>query len=347
MKYTRAIFVLRGKKELVEIVSNSVKYFKAIEFVDGKLSEERMNDIFLKNKSIVICNDIPEIYSMFPSQVIKINVTETDNNEGNNINVTGNNIVRKFMAIANKYNIDIGDHIQNNKSLISEEHECVFCMLMEGQPIHEQEYIYESENYLVIPGSGAFYNGYLMVIPKKHILSFSELNSIELEELFTVIEDIKLILSRMYNKDILFWENGSGQIESGKAKNSIVHAHGHFMPINSDYDILKEATYHGVPLEHIEVKDFNKYKDNSYLFIINPVDNNLYIKTSNEHYIPRQFVRQLLCEDLIGDNQFWDWRIYPFWNQVEDNGKEFLKYVRENFKDLPKRIQLRTAKFIS
>ena len=41
-----------------------------------------------------------------------------------------------------------------------------------------------------------------MVIPKKHILSFSELNSIELEELFTVIEDIKLIYRKYQEKEI-------------------------------------------------------------------------------------------------------------------------------------------------
>ena len=42
--------------------------------------------------------------------------------------------------------------------------------------------LYETENFLAVPGLGAFYDGYVMIVPKSHIMSFAELEEEKFEE---------------------------------------------------------------------------------------------------------------------------------------------------------------------
>lgn len=345
MKRTRAIFELQGNPTLTQLVANKINSFKAVEVID-EASPKRLNEVLSKNKSAIICSKSETSQFAPLYQAIVINVTTDKNIKGNVINVEGNNIVRKFLAIANKYNIDIGDHIMDDERQVGRNQDCFFCSLFEGK-FKERIRVYESENFLVVPGKGAFYNGYFMILPRKHIMSFAELTSEEQKELLTVIEDITYILKQMYNKNILFWENGSGKSGQSKSATSIVHAHGHLMPISSNYNVLEDSFINGVPLSPIKETELSKYAEQPYLLVLNPTDNCWYIKTSNSHYIPRQFIRQLLCENLLDDDKFWDWRVYPFWSQVDENANEFISFVKANFSNLPERIQERTVKFIS
>lgn len=346
MKRTRVVFGLESDDPIVsKTVAEALGNFKGTEIIEHA-SAEKINNAFLKNRSAIIIRDESNFDSL-PAfwQYIPIRVTMSSALRGNVIALAGNNLERQFQTIANRYNIDIGDSITADNRTEEGTEDCFFCKLFIGL-IQERIRVYQSDNFLVVPGKGAFYSGYFMILPKRHIMSFAELTADEHREFLTVIEDTKFILSEMYNMPILFWENGSGEDGRSKSKNSIVHAHGHLMPVNDEYNICEDTFFNGVPLTLIDIDTLSQYSKPSYLLVLNPKDNSWYMKTSQDFYIPRQFVRQLLCEDLLGDNVLWDWRVYPLWDQVDQNAIEFLDYVRFNYSSLSERIRKRTAKFI-
>ena len=344
MKSTRQIFLINGKEENVRKVLSELRGFKAITVVDGKVTIGQIKKIFANNKSIV-CRELDEENFILQFAPVSVIATDTSLCATNNIINTNHNIVRQFMEIALEHNIDIGDYVSNSNSLGPSKADCIFCKLLSGNPIHEQKSLYESNHFLVVPGSGGFIDGYLMILPKKHIMSCAELNPEQMEEIRNVISDIKFILKSIYHNEILIWENGSGTDGKGKPKTSIVHAHIHACPCSDKLNILKTIKLTGVSLTHIKSFELSSYIKNSYLLVID-FDNQFYISSDTKLYIPRQYIRQLLALNLGISGELWDWRCFPFWDNVDKTSQVFLQYVKNNYDNLSPRIQKATRNFI-
>lgn len=345
MKTTRQIFVVSGNDSVVRTIFNEVGGFKAVSIVDGIATADDIKKIFSKNKNVV-CRGISSnsiVVQLTPIYIAGISGKDLSFPLGNVVNIQ-NNIVLQFIEIASRYNVDIGDHKSNSTGKEGpSKADCLFCKLLAGKPVHYQASLYESENFLVVPGSGAFIDGYLMILPKSHIMSCAELNSEILLEMDEVIQDVKFLLRAIYHKDILIWENGSGSGGHGKPKTSIVHAHIHACPCS--LDILQITKLTGITLEHITKNELQNFSEDSYLFVIN-YDNKWYMCCDKELYIPRQYVRQLIALEQNITNDLWDWRQYPFWSNVNRTANTILDYVRDNYDYLPARIQKATRKFI-
>ncbi len=284
-------------------------------------------------------------YSLKNEDVVDVHATDSDMmifGVKNIINVKGN-IVRQFMEIAEEHDIDIGDHASNASTKSALKSDCLFCKLLAGKPVHEQAILYESKNFLVIPGSGAFLDGYIMILPKPHVMSCAELDLEQRLEMLEVINDIKFILSSIYKKDVLVWENGSGLDGKGKPKTSIVHAHIHACP--STLNVLETTNATDIPVHPISFEDLPKFKENSYLLIMD-YDRKWYISYNPDLYIPRQYVRQLIAMEHNINGELWNWRKYPFWDNVEKTGKDFLSFVKNNYGKLNTSIKKATEKFI-
>ena len=344
MKKTRRIFTLKGNENDIQKVLNSLIGFKAITVLSNEITIENILEVFNNNKSVV-CKDNDIFHHKKNNYVIEIFTTTLEAimfNKKNVINVN-KNIIHQFKKIADSYDIDIGDHISNISSKTSSEFECLFCRLINGKPVHEQAILYESENFLVIPGSGAFVDGYLLILPKLHIMSCSDLSYNLRQELFCVIEDVKFILNSIYKKNILIWENGSGIGGIGKSKTSIVHAHIHVCPSNLNIEEIKKAAK--IPFFPIKREELQKYKKNSYLLVLDHNDN-WHICYNKNFYIPRQYVRQLIAVEHNKKGEIWNWRKYPFWNNVKKNGDVFLNFIEKNFDNISPRIQKATEELI-
>ena len=344
MKLTKQIFLITGADALVRQTLEEIKGFKAVTVINGKISDDIIKEVFANNKSIV-CRGFEENNFILQFAPITIFASEGIITTSTNVIDVRYNIVRQFMEIANKYSIDIGDHKSNTTLDGPSKSDCIFCKLLSGHPVHHQPSLYETQNFLVVPGSGSFIHGYLMILPKDHIMSCAELTLEQLNELYDVISDIKFILKSIFHNEVLIWENGSGTGGKGKPKTSIVHAHIHACPCSDTLDILEATRLTGVPLNPIKKSDLSKYASNPYLLVIN-FNNNWYISSDPNLYIPRQYIRQLLAKELniIGD--VWDWRLYPFWNNVEKTAQIILEFLRDNFDNLSPRIQKATEKFI-
>lgn len=340
MKSTKRIFFLEGEEKNVSKCFKLIEGFKAVTVVRGIASFEQVQETFANNKNLV-CKGLKD--SSFANLFNPIRVYVTDGVVAKDAINVRDNIVRQFMEIASRENIDIGDHISNATTEGPSKKDCLFCKLLAGHPVHEQASLYETDNFLVVPGSGAFVDGYLMILPKAHIMSCAELNDEQMEELKGVMDDVKFILKSIYGSEILIWENGSGSGGKGKPKTSIVHAHVHVCP--STVDVLKTTKMTGVHLNHIEQSKLQQYRKNSYLFVID-YDNEWYISSDPNLYIPRQYIRQILALGGNIEGNVWDWRRYPFWNNVEKSGETFLQFVRDNFETLSTRIQKATERFL-
>ena len=344
MKETRKIFSVRGKEKVVRTVMEGLVDFKAVEVIYNDISQEAISEVFANNKS-VICKAEDIKYAFGNIKVVDVLATDSDTRifgVKNIINLNGN-IVRQFMEIAEDHNIDIGDHVSNASEKSPLKSDCLFCKLLEGNPVHEQASLYESENFLVIPGSGAFIDGYLMILPKVHVMSCAELNLEQRIEMIEVIRDVKDILKGIYKSEVLVWENGSGMDGKGKPKTSIVHAHIHACP--SKLNIWETTNAMGIPVNYISFKDLPKYKANSYLLIMD-YDESWYISYDPNLYIPRQYVRQLIAMEHNINGELWNWRRFPFWENVKKTGNVFLDYVRNNYNNLSPRIRKATKKFL-
>ena len=345
MKATRKIFAIYGEAPVVRKVLECLDGFKAVTALMDTFSYADIESVFNKNKSVACYSEsLLKLYPTVLNDFIDVYLTENSIAIGysNVINVE-KNIVLQFMEIAEKNNVDIGDHISNNRDFGPTQEDCLFCKLIDGEPVHEQAILYESKNFIVIPGSGAFVEGYIMIVPKAHVMSCAELSTEQRKEMLTVIEDIKFILNWIYGTDILVWENGSGRGGIGKPKTSIVHAHIHVCPSQMNICLETEAT--GIPIYPISFDDLPKYKENSYL-LINDYYGNWYISYDEELYIPRQYIRQLIAAEHHFGGEIWNWRRYAFWDEAEKNGNDFLDFVRNNYLLLPKSIKDATRKFI-
>lgn len=344
-KKTRKIFTVTGKDDVVEAVFNTIKGFKAISLIRGHVSLEEMKKVFEKNKSIVCRNDnIPQCLLM-GTDAISIYATDSTMTVlgAKNIINTNQNIQVQFMQIAEKYSVDIGDHSSNATVQGPKKSDCIFCKLMKGIMEPPRPILYESDNFIVVPGNGAFMEGYIMILPKAHVMSCAELDISQRKEMLEVIADVKYILGSIYKSNILVWENGSGSSGKGKPKTSIVHAHIHACP--SKLNILETTKVTGVPVNKICIENLANYSENSYLLICD-YDDQWYISYDSELYIPRQFIRQLIALEHNIAGELWNWREYPFWEEMNKNGDDFLKYVSGNWNNLSPRIRARTEKFV-
>lgn len=344
MKATRKVFSVKGKESAVRTVLNGLMGFKAVTVLSDMVTPDAMSEVFKNNKNVV-CRAEDISYSLKNEDVVDVHATDSDMmifGVKNIINVKGN-IVRQFMEIAEEHDIDIGDHASNASTKSALKSDCLFCKLLAGKPVHEQASLYESKNFLVIPGSSAFLDGYIMILPKPHVMSCAELDLEQRLEMLEVINDIKFILSSIYKKDVLVWENGSGLDGKGKPKTSIVHAHIHACP--STLNVLETTNATGIPVHPISFEDLPKFKENSYLLIMD-YDRKWYISYNPDLYIPRQYVRQLIAMEHNINGELWNWRKYPFWDNVEKTGNDFLSFVKNNYGKLNTSIKKATEKFI-
>lgn len=166
--------------------------------------------------------------------------------------------------------------------------------------------IISTPNFIVIPTIGQIVEGYLLILPKRHILSMGELDTDSWIELKELKSNLRKILENEFGP-VIFFEHGSIP-ESNKAGNSILHAHMHVCPAPSE---ILNSVLSILPMREVEIELFARtsyISGKSYLFI---EDHNKKCFGCNAPIdLPSQFLRRHLS-NTIGISDKWDWRIYP------------------------------------
>ncbi len=350
MKKTRNLFIVKGNEELVLPILDELQFKGLSVFKEEQISAETVKEVFRNNKSIV-CRDVSD--ENLKATAIFIVVTNSDSSYTHCIQTSAGDIAEQFEHIAEKQHCDIGDHKSNSSGLVEapKRSDCPYCRYIDDgycdSDINLHRTLYRSENFFVMPTIGEFIKGYLLIIPKQHVMSNAELPLEVRREFLSVLEDVCYMINLTYcTSNILIWENGSGNGGIGKAKNSIVHSHTHVAPSKLDADSIE--TLSGFPFERLSYENLHLYGKNSYLLVRGKNDNDWRINDNPNLYIPRQYVRQLLLYkdySLLPDG-IWDWRHYPFVDKIKETCTEIQTALLAHWDELPERIKNNTKDFL-
>lgn len=339
MRKTRSLFILSGAETDVRQVLSSLE-FKGLVSVQTPPTQADATAIFSHNKSIACSNADPTVKEFHSSPII---IEVVNNNVPSSdlfIDINKGHTHQQFEKIALDSNCDIGDHVSNSSGLTScpTQCDCAYCKLLNQSG--SQKILHQSPNFFIMTTLGAFIEGYLLVIPKKHIMSAAQLNTYELKrEYFEVLQDAYSLIEWAYKTDnVIVFENGTGNSGKGKAKDSVVHAHTHLVISNLTADIIQKE--HGIPLSAIHFNELANYSDRSYLLIHDECDI-WKINSDSETYIPRQFVRQAIAEEYGINDDSWNWRTHPYRDKMAATDKRIIDYVKNHWSFMEPRIRNR------
>ena len=330
----KQIFVIRNS---TPTTLELFKRFKGLAVVEEPLSETLVQSTFSLNKSIVVSEENVSNYLYFEFSYL-INIVDDEFNFANNkLSIRKSNLVKDFQIIAELLKFDIGDYkTEENFKQSTNTKKCIFCNLNNLLSPEGRLCLYKTEHLKVFVTLGAFVPGYLLIVPDEHITSFGSLNKSEKEELELTITNVKFLLEKIYKKNVIVWENGSGLNGKGKPTSSIVHAHIHICP--SNVSALKNFSQSGLVLQKLKLSELDSFKSEPYLLISeNNVDWHILYNVEEKIYIPRQYVRQLICETGA-----WNWRFVPCEENMIKTDKDFAEFITKNYNLLPESIQKAT-----
>ena len=141
----------------------------------------------------------------------------------------------------------------------------------------------------------------------------------------------------------MVWENGTGNSGKGKAKDSVVHCHVHVAPSHITANKIEEISTFS--LAAIKTNDIKNYNKQSYLLIKDGTDS-WKINNNPSVYIPRQYVRQILADEYGIPGELWNWREYPYSEQVYKTVTDITTCLKKNWNKLSPRIKSNTKNFV-
>ncbi len=333
MKRTQRLIVIVGDNALINSTSvrSIIAGFHACTIVKH-ISQETLANVFHFNKNAVVFNTFYDFLSWKDFNPVVVRLSYGDSSIEKNI-LGANNIISDFPKILEKYDVDVGDHESHDSSGvdITKTDNCLLCKIIEGRSDKPEHIVFATDHFYMVPGTGAFFDGYLMIVPKRHVMSFALLTAEELSEFFDLLDDIRPILEAIYHKKIFAFECGSGRTGDGKHETSIVHAHFHLAP--TDMPVLREVQKSGLYPALISKEELVNYGEYPYMLYVDQEDN-WYICSKPEQYYPRQHPRQVLA-NYMGCYDIYNWRIHPFREKMDIIAEEFRTFCYENRNLLP------------
>jgi diadenosine tetraphosphate (Ap4A) HIT family hydrolase len=300
------------------------------------LNSQILENVYHYNKNAVYFSKTYQIswQNMYNPIIIRLTEEETDVSKS----ILGiNNIIEDFPKILDSKNVDVGDHSsQDSSNMVTQSpNECLLCRIRDHNTENVEHILYETKNFYVVPGTGAFFEGYLMIVPKDHVMSFALLEESKLREFYRVLDDIRFIQESIYGKKVFAFECASGRTGAGKHKTSIVHAHFHLAP--TDMPVLQEVNKSGIHPQPIQKEALCEYGEHPYMLYVDQEDN-WSIACDPNCYYPRQQPRQVLA-NWMDCYKIYNWRFYPFREKMDIIATQFREFCRNNYNNLPEWVK--------
>ena len=170
--------------------------------------------------------------------------------------------------------------------------------------------LYEDEHFVVMPPLGEFMEGGLLLLSRKHILSFAHLPAPLFEHLERLMRAIGRVLLQRYGVQPLFFEHGPAP-EWSKGVCCVDHAHINIFPAAVRlHPHLAERMNFPLPalagLARLQRSEFG------YLFI---QENDGSRRVYDGQLVPTQLVRRIITS-AIGCPERWHWRDFPGGDQL-------------------------------
>ena len=334
MNTTQRTIILVVNQAHRDMALATIRGFKAVTCVKD-LNDESVANVYSHNKNVVHATHAYSIdLAKYKPVVVRIVKGESNRKK---MELGLDNIMEDFPAFMDSLGIDVGDHkIHDSAGLKSNTDDCMVCRIVEGRPIRPEHILYETEHFIAIPGLGAFFDGYIMICPKRHIMSFAELTESEFDEFLQVLDDLRFVLKSIYKKDIFVFECGSGRNGGGKHSTSIVHAHIHLAP--TDMPVLQNVRKSGINPGLICPIDLCNYGEYPYMLYVDQADN-WFIASDPDSYYPRQHPRQVLADYMGLAKGEYNWRTHPHTEMLDKIAEDIYQFFREKYDSLPSWIQ--------
>ena len=259
---------------------------------------------------------------------------------------------KAFIEFSHENGFECGEMITGIK-YDSNQERCILCELasLKGMPTTMETYnrvvdkevdciIYSSPHFYVTSELGALKQGYLMIVPKQHILSVAQFYPALMIEYNQVCKDLEYVLKGAYPEasGVTFMEHGSGPSGITSHKQSSVHAHTHVV---ADFQL---SGHHKRMVKLEPIDDITLANKTHYFSYQEGSDGQLTICMDNNVYVQRQFLRQVMAEDLkLAPGQY-NWRKVGFEENVHATLFHVFNYLKNA--ELPKRIADRTRGFV-
>lgn len=332
MKKTQRLIVIIGESSHITIAKEIITGFHACTVVKT-LSHEILNNVFYYNKNAVFFSPT---YNLIWANYNPIVIQLSQNTVAERSILGISDIVNDFPKLLEQHNVDVGDHASHDSSnMVHSTDNCLLCKIRDRATDTPEHIVYETDNFYVVPGTGAFFKGYLMIVPKKHVMSFALLSEEELNEFYSLLDDLRSILEGIYRKKVFAFECGSGRTGAGKHETSIVHAHFHLAPTNMP--VLQEVQASGLHPALIDKRNLSEYGEYPYMLYVDQ-DDNWFIASDPHDYYPRQHPRQVLA-NWMGCYDIYNWRLYPFRERMDSIARKFRDFCRDNSSMLPEWVR--------
>ena len=180
----------------------------------------------------------------------------------------------------------------------------------------------ETNDFVVVPGIGSVCDGYVLISPKEHVLSFGHLDERLDNQLAAVFGELERWLATRYGRPVIAFEHGAESFRN-RGGSCTDHAHMHVFPADHRLDIigavqldyrLRRTDRLLPPLcEQVQGRRL------PYLWLRGP-EGDMWIcdaPTAMSQYIRRVIMSQLDRPDE------WDWLVFP--------GTEYMRRTVQQF----------------
>lgn len=397
MKKSQATIVLKTTNYEWLVMARNVLTFKAVVVLDNLSSYVNVeNNVHSCNKSaLFIVRKFEEnkearkiIKHLREMNAIFITLTNEPTDYDNRL-LNVDNMKEDFPKLLGYYNIDVGDHTSDSsgpataaldapeiddeeyRNILMEKaknhtlvgNEIMEC-LVRGIICKGEHIICSTKYHIITTADGAFFEGYVMIVPKRKIMSFGCETPEEFDEFISLSEELIAVMQEIYKKKVFMFECSSGKSGEGKAASSITYAHMHFAC--TDMPVIDEVRKSGLTPALINKRELTTYNQDPYMLYVSGHD--WFISCDKREYYPRQHPRQVLAqwmvqhdkkvlyktlvqsfreqnldtpeaiEAFIASEEFYNWRYNHLTERKDIIAEEYRTYFRNHAKDLPELI---------
>jgi diadenosine tetraphosphate (Ap4A) HIT family hydrolase len=165
----------------------------------------------------------------------------------------------------------------------------------------------ESESFAVIPSVGPLVEGHVLLCPKAHVKSFSQIPVILEYEFVVMKRRLSAILAQTYRQSIHYFEHGSAK-KAQQPMCTVEHAHLHFVPTNADvWSTIKDDFEWRQVINRSNLSTL--VGDHEYLWYESP-EGASFVAQGVEGTFDSQYLRKIFAR-VLGRDEMWNWREFP------------------------------------
>ncbi len=206
--------------------------------------------------------------------------------------------------------------------------ECRLCRgISDPTPNFWDRVLFESRHFVVVASLGALVEGWLLIVPKEHVVSFGAISRDLEGELETLKADISAMVNLIFGGACIFEHGPAGERRAVGC--GVDHAHLHVVPIK--FDLAAAVSRLQRDAMSWQRADFAACRiayqlGNDYLYLEQPIGYGVLYSAGT---IGSQVFRKAIASELGFSEQF-NWRNYPQFANVRATTSKVEAYFREN-----------------